>query len=243
MFNTEGRRRKAETMVRVSSDVQGPSLKSLSVLNIGGSSGIIDDYLSQFFSEVTCIDIDHKAITFAKENFEREGLHFIEGDALNTGFPSDKFDTIICSQVYEHVADANQLVKEMYRILKPGGKIYFAAGNRIMFNEPHYNLPLLSVLPRFFSHLYLRAFGKGKYYYEKHLTYWGLKKLVKEFELIDYTKKILAQPSKFGAEYMIKPGTIKYKVANFVAKYFFWLVPGYVWVLKKPDNLDTSSNG
>lgn len=235
MFDHEGRRRKAETMIRVLSEQLAEPLSSLTVLNVGCWVGTIDEYLSRYFSSVTGIDINEKAIACAKKMFRKDGLSFEVGDALSTRFPSEKFDVVICSQVYEHVADANMLMAEVFRILKPGGVVYFAAGNRLVFIEPHYNLPLLSVLPRFIANFYTWASGKGNLCYEKHLTYWGLKSLIKKFELVDYTRKILAEPERFGTEYMVKPGTIKYKVANNIAKYMLWLVPGYIWILVKPN--------
>lgn len=243
MFNHEGRRRKAETMVRVLAKQLGEPLSSLSVLNVGGSAGIIDEYLSRYFSNVTGIDIDEKAIDYAKKMFRKDGLTFEVGDALDTHFSSECFDVVICSQVYEHVADANVLMDEIFRILKPGGVVYFAAGNRLMFNEPHYNLPLLSVLPHYLADFYVRAAGKGDHYYEKHLTYWGLIDLVKKFKLVDYTRDILAEPERYGAEYMVKPGSLKFKISNFIAKYMIWLVPGYIWVLVKPVSDDCLDAG
>lgn len=67
------------------------------------------------------------------------------------------------------------------------------------------------------------------------MSYWGLKKLVHQFEIIDYTKPILCDPAKYEADYMIKPGSVKQRIAAFLAKYVMWLVPGYIWLLKKPN--------
>ena len=233
MFNIEGRQKKAITMVRVLAEYLGRDIASLSVLNVGGSAGIIDEYLSRYFNKVTGIDIDKKAISYAKKNFKKDNLIFEVGDAMAMKYKSSTFDVVICSQVYEHVASATTLMNEIFRVLKPGGTVYFAAGNRLMLNEPHYNLPLLSVIPQPLSHLYLKLSGKGSFYYERHLTYWGLKKLVRNFELIDYTKPILLDPKRYKAEYMVKPGSIKHKIASFFAKYVIWIVPGYIWILKK----------
>lgn len=90
-------------------------------------------------------------------------------------FASESMDIIISSHVYEHVPDSKQMMKEIYRVLKPDGFCFFAAANRLMWNEPHYHLPLLSIFPKRIAHLYLRVLGKGNHYYETHLTYWGLK--------------------------------------------------------------------
>ena len=223
-------------MVSVLSDHLERPLDELSVLNVGGSAGIIDEYLSRYFQQVTGVDIDEKAVSYARDNFQKEGLSFEVGDAMDLDYADNSFDVAICSQVYEHVPDATTLMSELFRILKPGGIVYFAAGNRIMLNEPHYNLPFLSVIPRPLAHLYLRAAGKGNYYYEKHLTYWGLRKLVRQFQVTDYTPIILSDPSKYNAQYMVKPDSRKQKIASFLSRHLAWLVPGYIWLLEKPDN-------
>jgi 2-polyprenyl-3-methyl-5-hydroxy-6-metoxy-1,4-benzoquinol methylase len=236
MFNLEGRQRKAMTMVSVLSEYIDKPLNNLSVLNVGGSAGIIDEYLSRYFRQVTGIDIDEKAILYAKDNFQKEGLLFEIGDAMDLKYEQNSFDVVICSQVYEHVPDANILMSEMFRVLKPLGIVYFAAGNRIMLNEPHYNLPLLSVIPRPLAHWYLKLTGKGEFYYEKHFTYWGLKRLVSKFRVADYTPVILSNPEKYNAKYMVSPGTCQHRIASFIAKHMIWLVPGYIWLLEKPSN-------
>ena len=234
MFDSEGRRRKARTMVSVLSECSDRPLAALHALNVGGSAGIIDEYLSRHFASVTGIDIDEKAIQFARKTFNNDHLHFEIGDAMALRHDADTFDVVVCSQVYEHVPDAGKLMAEVYRVLKPGGKVYFAAGNRLMYREPHYNLPLLAVMPRAFAHRYVRLAGKGEYYYEKHLTYWGLKRLVCSFSMTDYTPLIILDPDKYQAQYMMKTGTLKHRLARFLSRYAIWLVPGYIWVLEKP---------
>lgn len=234
MFNIAERQRKAKTMVAVLKAQLGPDLSSLSVLNVGGSAGIIDDYLAGHFGQVTGIDIDEHAIRHAREHYQRDNLSFELGDAMALQYGNDTFDVVICSQVYEHVPDAVTMMQEIYRVLKPGGVCYFAAGNRLMLNEPHYNLPLLSVIPRPLAHLYMKLTGKGSRYYEKHLSYWGLKQLVRDFETIDYTRPIIETPGRFEAEYMIRPDTPKQRIAALMSRYLFWLVPGYIWILRKP---------
>lgn len=43
-------------------------------------------------------------------------------DVTKIPFQNDKFDLIICNHVLEHVPDDRRAVKEMYRVLKPGGR-------------------------------------------------------------------------------------------------------------------------
>ena len=241
MFNISARQKKAKTMIAVLEDYLHQDLNTLSVLNVGGSAGIIDEYLSRYFREVTGVDIDKNAIEYAKNTFKKDNLSFQLGDAMNLDYQPNTFDVVICSQVYEHVPNAKIMMKEIHRILKAGGVCYFAAGNRLMFNEPHYNLPLLSILPRPLAHLYLRATGKGSYYYEKHLSFWGLKKMVSSFEVYDYTKALVMNPEKFHTAYMLPPGSKKHKLALLMAKFAIWAMPGYIWLLKKSNSSKINS--
>lgn len=236
MFNQLGRQRKAITMVAVLKEYINDDLENLSLLNIGGSSGIIDEVLAQSFNQVVSIDIDEKAVAFANQHITSPNLEIKVGDAMNIDADDKSFDVIICSHVYEHVPDASGMMTEIYRVLRPGGVCYFAAGNRIMWNEPHYNLPLLSVLPRPLANKYIKLKGKGDHYYEKHLTYWGLKGLVKEFNICDYTEKIIFQPQKYSAEYLLPPKSFKSITAKAFAKILPFLIPSYIWLLEKPKN-------
>jgi ubiquinone/menaquinone biosynthesis C-methylase UbiE len=236
MYDVFGRERKARTMVAVLQDYLGVHLGNLSLLNVGGSTGIIDNYLSAHFGSVVGVDIDAPAIEHAQKMYVKNNLRFNVGDALNLRFPDATFDVVICSQIYEHVPDPERMVDEIFRVLKQGGVCYFAAGNRIMWNEPHYNLPLLSVIPRPFAHAYVKLAGKADYYYERHLSYWGLRNLVRRFIVYDYTLKIASDPKKYFADYMLKPGSVKAALAVFIIKNFHWLCPGYIWVLQKPED-------
>jgi SAM-dependent methyltransferase len=45
-------------------------------------------------------------------------IHF---DLHKAPFPDNNFDVILCNHVLEHVEDADQCMRELYRIMKPGG--------------------------------------------------------------------------------------------------------------------------
>lgn len=234
MFDVDGREKKARTMVAVLQECLSKPLAECRLLNVGGSTGIIDNFLADHFGQVTGIDIDEPAIAYASKAFQREHLCFQVGDALNLKFPDASFDVVVCSHVYEHVPDAAQMMKEIYRVLTPGGVCYFAAGNRLMWNEPHYNLPLLSVIPRPLAHVYIRLAKRAESYYEHHFSYWGLRRLVRAFSVEDFTRRMVTDPARYHVEYMVPPHTLKAAVAAIVARWFYWLCPGYIWVLRRP---------
>jgi SAM-dependent methyltransferase len=132
------------------------------------------------------------------------------------------------------VPDARALLDEIYRVLRPGGACFFAAGNRFVLIEEHYHLPLLAAIPKRLAHHYIRWAGKADYYYENHLSYWSLKKLVARFDVVDYSRRVVADPERFHATDMIAPGSLKQRVALAVYDHARWLFPTYLWVLRKP---------
>ena len=233
VYDTDNRERKARTMLAVLDDFLDKPLSECDVLNVGGSAGAIDNFLADHAARVVGIDIDDDAINHAQEKFSKDNLEFQVADALNLPFDDSSFDVVICSHVYEHVPDPVQMFEEIHRVLRAGGICYFSAGNRLMWNEPHYNLPLLAPIPRPLAHIYIRLAGKADFYHEKHLTYWGLKTLVSKFSRSDYTVRLITEPTKFQTAYMLPAGSVKARIARTVANWFYWALPGYIWVLQK----------
>jgi len=232
-YDFHSRERKARTMLAVLADRFEGRLSDLHVLDTGVSTGIIANTLAEQVGRVTGLDIDDTAVAFARRTFQRPNLHFLVGDSLAVPCPPATFDVAICTHVYEHVPNADRLPMEIHRVLKPGGWCYFAAGNRLNIMEPHYGLPFLSWLPRPLAHRYLRLAGQGDYYYEKHLTLAGLRRLTAAFRCTDYTRKIIANPAAFHAEYMLPSNSLKTRLASLVAGRAFWLMPSYIWMLQK----------
>lgn len=236
MFAQQDRYKKADTMLAVLSDHFPEGVSPLRVLTVGCSAGFIETRLAENVRSVVGVDIDAPAIQFAQNEHVRDNLQFVVGDAMNLAFPPSAFDVVICSQVYEHVPDASKMMSEILRVLRPGGVCYFAATNRFCIMEQHYFLPFLSVIPVSLAHVYLRATGKGRHYYERHLSYFGLARLCNAFVRIDYTRQLVRDPARFKTTYLFSGKPLKALVAKVMLRCAYWVFPGYVWLLRKPDN-------
>ncbi len=232
MYDSNSREIKAKHIVLTLEQYYGKGkLKELTVLDIGASTGIIDNYLAKYFKKVVGTDIDGGGIAFAKRKFKKTNLVFKKEDAMALTFKDNAFDVVICTHVYEHVPNVQKLFSELYRVLRPSGVCYLAAINALWPMEPHYDLPFLSYLPKSLANVYVRIKGK-KEYYETPVTYWGLMKLTSKFKQIDYTKKILQNPRVFGYDNKVLSifPPVVFKLVSSVAKY---IAPTTFWILVK----------
>lgn len=228
MYDFESRKQRGKRIVKLLSFYFGKDkLKKIKLLDVGSSTGIIDNEIAKTVGDVVGCDIDKKAMGFARKTFKRKNLSFKYGDAMKLDFPNNSFDVVVCAQVYEHVPDPDKMFSEIYRVLVPGGVCYFAALNKYWVMEPHYNLPFLSWLPKNLADQYVRLFGRAKNYYETPLSWWQLRNLTNRFKVIDYTAKILNQPQKYGYQH-----TSLAKPLPYLMKYF---APTFFWLLIKSD--------
>lgn len=76
--------------------------------------------------------------------------------------PDAAFDAVVCWDVLEHVQAPERVLREINRVLRPGGQALVTAINRRAWIDPHYHLPGLNWLPRPLAELVIAARGRTK---------------------------------------------------------------------------------
>ena len=83
------------------------------VLDVGCGNGALTFDIAEKVEKVVGIDLNKKNIEFAEKNFYKKNIEYICADAL-LDLPNRKFDTIILSNILEHIQDR----AEFLRVLK-----------------------------------------------------------------------------------------------------------------------------
>ena len=99
------------------------------ILDFGSGDGHFSNKLTKKADRVYACDTDRKAFTNNKENYHSIKFQKI-GTNCRTKYKSNFFDIITLMGVLEHVEDERVLLKELSRILKPGGRIYIYVINK-----------------------------------------------------------------------------------------------------------------
>ena len=240
--NSASRQRKAEKIIQALVRYAQHPLSSALCVDIGCSSGIITSTIASLFGTVLGLDYDEVALR-ATDSSACARVHFVRADAMCLPLGDNMVDVIICAQVYEHVPDDELLFQEIYRVLTPGGVVFFSGPNWLFPIEPHYFLPFLHWLPRRLANTYLRLAGQGDHYYERSRHLWGLRRLMHRFLIRDITLEVLQNfwlPELHGLEWIIylpELRGLKWIIRNMpmaVWKILLPVFPNFNWILHKP---------
>jgi len=83
-------------------------------------------------ARITSIDISEASIMQARETIEAAGFHnvsFQQGDIFNLDFAPQSFDHLFICFVLEHLAQPDEALRRLKRLLKPGGTIAVIEGD------------------------------------------------------------------------------------------------------------------
>lgn len=108
------------------------SLKGKRVLDIACGTGWSTEQLVRAGAIVTAFDLTPKAVEMTKKRLALYGLEatVLEADAEHLPFPDASFDYVLAWGCLMHTPDTEQAVREIYRVLVPGGK-----GGAMMYNK------------------------------------------------------------------------------------------------------------
>ncbi|MFP3121504.1 class I SAM-dependent methyltransferase [Ectobacillus funiculus] len=123
--------------------------------------------------EIIGVDVDQETILYANREYNHQKVTYIQGDALDPELPEKLglFDTILSFETIEHVQDDQLFMDNLYRMLKPGGRLIlsspFGRGRGMPTSEPFH---VHQLTPKEFEELFTR-FSSMEMYYQRGVTF------------------------------------------------------------------------
>lgn len=113
-------------------DIRGGAL-----LDIGCGGGFLSEAFAQDGFRVTGIDPSANSLAAARAHAAhgRLAIDYREGRGESLPFEDASFDVVACCDVLEHVDDPRQVIREVARVLKPGGVFLYDTPNRTRMSK------------------------------------------------------------------------------------------------------------
>jgi SAM-dependent methyltransferase len=111
-----------------------PSMKILDVAC--GTGGILRALYGKGYRDLHALEISQYAV----DRLNSEGIFGKQGSLPMIAFPDGGFDVVIASQVLEHIIRRHAFVKEVHRVLKPGGRAFIFVPDQCLgpIDEPEH---------------------------------------------------------------------------------------------------------
>ncbi len=112
------------------------STRGLRVLEIGCGVGTDGLQFARAGATYTGVDLTEAAVDLGRKNFESAGARgeFRVSDAENLDFADESFDIVYSHGVLHHTPDIEAAVREIHRVLKPGGRAIVMLYHRGSYN-------------------------------------------------------------------------------------------------------------
>jgi ubiquinone/menaquinone biosynthesis C-methylase UbiE len=107
-------------------------LKPARVLDIGCGTGKLARRLAQRGSSVVGLDLCEPMVRQARGKLNGDGsrVRLAVGDSEHLPFAAGSFDAVTCSNSFHHYPNQAAVVREMFRVLQPGGRLLVLDGFR-----------------------------------------------------------------------------------------------------------------
>jgi SAM-dependent methyltransferase len=108
--------------------------RPMAVLDVGCGTGLFAARIAAALPRATIwgVDLVDGMLTRGGERWRalRDQAVPVQGDSERLPFPDGAFDVVTCANSFHHYPHQDRAVVEMYRVLKPGGRLFLLDGCR-----------------------------------------------------------------------------------------------------------------
>jgi len=106
------------------------------VLDLASGEGYGAALLAERATQVIGVEIDPASVEHSRQTYSEAGLEFVEGSMLDlSAFPDGSFDVVTCFEALEHVAEHDELISGVKRVLTPDGIFLTSTPDRLRYTE------------------------------------------------------------------------------------------------------------
>lgn len=104
------------------------------VLDIAAGEGYGSALLAGVARSVTGVEIDAETVRHAEAAYQRPNLRFLQGDARKIPLLNASVDVVVSFETIEHFYEHAQFLKEIRRVLRPGGCLIISSPERDIYS-------------------------------------------------------------------------------------------------------------
>jgi ubiquinone/menaquinone biosynthesis C-methylase UbiE len=137
-----------------------PAKRPSNVLEIGCGEGQGTKNILSYWqpSAIDAIDLDPKMIVRAKKRLTDERVTFQVGDASKLSFAKPhSYDAVFDFGIIHHIPNWQDCLKELHRVLKPGGYLHIEDGSIEAFTRTPFGRFLRRILDHPYDRMYTKA--------------------------------------------------------------------------------------
>lgn len=156
-FQRYWHKRRFEEVGRLIEPIEGK------VLDLGSADGVFSKVILDKSGAKSLIGIDvlEKSVAWANKHWKKTGkMKFLVRDAHDLNFKPETFDAVFSMEMLEHVANPEEVLNEVKRVLKRGGYAVFL-------------VPTDSLLFRTVWFFWLRFYPRGWVWKDTHIQTYG----------------------------------------------------------------------
>lgn len=153
-------------------------------------------------SEVIGLDFSKNMLKVGEEKVKElrlENVQLVHGNAMELPFPDHTFDYVTIGFGLRNVPDYLQVLKEMNRVLKPGGVgVCLETSQPTMFGYRQLFFFYFRFIMPLFGKLFAKSYNEYAWLHESARDFPGMKELAKMFETAGF-KRVTFRPYSGGA--------------------------------------------